>query len=259
MRGMMLPAESNFWENSTEMARMRSRSSTRDEQSPAIDAWSYFGPAFVLNLDRDVERMERVAGRLRRAGVAFERVPGVVVEGPGAGMRGCGLAHRRAWVRALETDCERFLVFEDDVVLRDDVARWLPPIADQLRQVEWDLFYLGLHLTIDGGPVTLNLGRVAHGYHAHAYVVQRHAVPRLLNWIDRYESAGFVEFDGFCDQSLRKLYANPLLAVQEPGYSHTQGVDMDRLQQYFERFGPFDRDDFRDHCREMSDARYWSF
>jgi hypothetical protein len=61
----------------------------------------------------------------------------------------------------------------------------LEELVPELCSVQWDVFYFGLHLVEDGGPVTPNLGRVKTGFHAHAYAVQRRAIPRLIEVIDR--------------------------------------------------------------------------
>jgi tetratricopeptide (TPR) repeat protein len=140
------------------------------------------------------------------------------------------------------------LIFEDDVVLRDDAGEWMRRIVPQLDATPWDVFYLGLRLEEAGDRYGENLLQVRRGFHTHAYAVARRAIPRLIATIDRILATLSSVFDGYEDPELFKVCALPILAIQEPNHSHTHGVWVDRTADYFAHF---DRDDFRRNCREM--------
>jgi GR25 family glycosyltransferase involved in LPS biosynthesis len=201
--------------------------------------------------------MTRASERLGRLGIAYERfaaLPAPTWLRPRepnrhAGAFGCAASHRAILQRTLDLGRERVLIFEDDVVLRDDAGAWLERIVPQLRLVDWDVFYLGLHLAVSGPRRGDNLLAVARGYHTHAYAVAGKAIGRLIAHIDRILAAAAGTFDGMEDPSLLKVCAEPILAVQEPNLSRTCGRQMDRLEQYFT---VFDGEDFRRHCREMA-------
>jgi hypothetical protein len=202
--------------------------------------FNYFGTAYVLNLDGDADRMSRTSARLERLGIAYERFaalpapPGLRPREPNrhAGAYGCAAFHRAILQRALELDRDRVMIFEDDVVLRDDAGEWLERIVPQLRLVDWDVFYLGLHLELPGPRRGDNLLAVARGYHTHAYAVAGKAIGRLIAHIDRILEAAAGTFDGMEDPSLLKVCAEPILAVQEPNFSRTVGRHMDRAHQH---------------------------
>jgi hypothetical protein len=225
--------------------------------SPLTTAFSYFDTAYVLNMDSDVERMAKASARLGRAGIAFERFSAL---GPPPGMRprdpwvraahyACGLSHKAILLHALERGQERVLVFEDDVVLRDDAGEWMAKLVPQLQAIDWDIFYLGLHLERAGESRGPNLREVRRGFHLHAYAIAAKAITRMAAHIDRVVADLAGTFDGFEDPSLVKVCAVPILAVQEPNLSYTFGREVDRLGQYFTLF---DGEDFRRHCREMA-------
>jgi len=161
---------------------------------------------------------------------------------------GAAHSHREVLRSVTRNGHESALILEDDAVLRDDLLDRLAEISPQLDRVDWDVFYLGLHLVRDGGKISANLGRVIEGYHAHAYAVKAQAVPRLIACINRALEELGGSFDGFDDPSLLKVYADPILAIQEPCYSHTRGAVLDRTPQYFHRFS---REEFMANCREM--------
>jgi len=224
---------------------------------PTASPFDYFGAAYVLNMDGDADRMARTAARLGRLGIEYERFAALAAPAGlrprepnrDAGAYGCAMSHRAILRRALELGRERALIFEDDVVLRDDVEECLRKIVPQLQNLDWDVFYLGLHLEVPGPRRGDNLLEVRRGYHTHAYAVARKAMPRLIAHIDRILAALAGTFDGMEDPSLLKVCAAPILAIQEPNFSRTVGREVDRLDQYF---AAFDGEDFRRHCNEMA-------
>jgi len=248
------------WKTSRPAPRPTLHGSVTPSTSPVV--FEYFDRVFVINLDHDAERLTRVGKRLGRLGMAFDRFaaclpapqdmenasqPQVTV-----GHFAAARSHRALLKQAYERGCERIVILEDDVVFRDDVTEWMRKIVPQLRSVAWDVFYFGLKLEEDGGPVTENLGKVKEGFHTHAYAVTRRAMPLLIDSIDRSFKQPF-NYDYFLHPDLVKVYAKPILAVQEPNFSATLGHWIDRCSEYFP---PFDEQDFLAHCRE---ARAWAW
>ena len=94
---------------------------------------------FLLNLDKDVARLEHMTKVLGDFGIEFERVPGVYAKAMSKedlkrhfrpirsfiaqreriqiGMIGCCLSHIKAYRRMIEENLPYALIFEDDVVL----------------------------------------------------------------------------------------------------------------------------------------------
>lgn len=219
--------------------------------------FGYFDRAYVLNLDSDVDRMSRVSSRLGKLNIDFERFAALI---PPIGMLSkdrrirpghyaCALSHRAILQQAWERLEERVLIFEDDAIARDDTNDWMRRIVRQLKEIPWDIFYLGLHLVDSGEHCGENLLRVHRGYHTHAYAVARPAIPRLIAAIDQTLSVLAGTFDGYEDPSLFKVCADPILAVQEPNFSHSYGQNVDRLYQYFARFA---REQFVRNCEEAN-------
>lgn len=231
----------------------------REVDPPASKVFGYFDRAYVLNLDTDVERMARACSRLSRLSIPFERFAALT---PPDGMisrdrrftvghYACALSHRAILQRIWESRDERVLIFEDDVVLRDDTNDWMRRIVPQLTAIPWDVFYLGLHLMDAGECKGENLLRVERGFHAHAYAVSRPSIPRLIAAIDQTVAVMAGTFDGYEDPRLFKVCTDPILAVQEPNFSHTYGRPIDRLDEYFTKF---DREEFLANCGE---AKAW--
>ncbi|PKP84114.1 MAG: hypothetical protein CVT80_09975 [Alphaproteobacteria bacterium HGW-Alphaproteobacteria-2] len=123
--------------------------------------------AYVINLDRRPDRLERFRELADRLGFDFERIPAVDGNAPelrerAAGLRpgwsgprvgpyvlACFESHREAWRRLLDSGEPHALILEDDLVLAEDFGdlvnetvpggSWLPPDCDILRLETWNI------------------------------------------------------------------------------------------------------------------------
>ena len=159
---------------------------------------------YVINLDRDAERMASIRANLDALGMPFERLPAVMgkdvpeweklvdvpayawrnrLDMPRAGEVGCYLSHLKAMETFLKTDAPWCVILEDDVEV-------LPACADVLRSLaekdDWDLVKLfNFH---SGMPVKKRALGGGHRLVAHltrttssaAYVVNRRAAESLV-------------------------------------------------------------------------------
>ena len=100
---------------------------------------------FVVNLDRDKERLETTRAMFASAGMDFERICGVDARAMTAaelhaacprfrfylanarrvksGEIGCALSHRKAWATVAERNLPLAAVFEDDILVDMDVLK----------------------------------------------------------------------------------------------------------------------------------------
>ena len=159
---------------------------------------------YVINLDRDVERMASIRANLEALGLPFERLSAVMgkdvpeweklvdmsayawrnrLDTPRAGEIGCYLSHLKAMESFLRTDAPWCVILEDDVEV-------LPACATVLRSLaekdDWDLVKLfNFHA---GLPVKKRALGASHHLVLHltrttssaAYVVNRRAAETLL-------------------------------------------------------------------------------
>jgi glycosyl transferase family 25 len=159
---------------------------------------------YVINLDRDAERLASIRDNLAKLGLGFERLPAVIgkevpeweklvdlsayawrnrLDMPRAGEVGCYLSHLKAMETFLQTDAPWCVILEDDVEV-------LPTCADVLQSLaerdDWDLVKL-FHFH-SGMPVKKRALGADHHLVAHltcttssaAYVVNRRAAETLL-------------------------------------------------------------------------------
>ncbi|MGO9460148.1 MAG: glycosyltransferase family 25 protein [Rhodomicrobium sp.] len=193
---------------------------------------------YVINLDRQPARMERMAQQL--GGVAFERVP--AVEGRGleglerrAGEvprrpeeltryeRAVGLSHREVWQRLIESGASHCCVLEDDVILSPEFpafvgARdWLPANAGIVK-----IEALGRRKILLGRQKYACKGRVLQALlSSHlgtgAYIVSREAAAMLLERTRVFcRPLDHIMFEDLLCENLCKIYQMvPALCIQE--------------------------------------------
>lgn len=161
-------------------------------------------PVYVINLDRDLERMASLAGYLGQLGLAYTRIPAVLGKTipdweqlvdaklygdrnrlplPRAGEVGCYLSHLKAMEAFLQTAEPWCVILEDDVEVR-------PECVDVLRALgqrdDWD--FVKLFCFHSGMPVRKRALTASHHLVVHltrttssaAYALNRRAAETLL-------------------------------------------------------------------------------
>ena len=199
---------------------------------------------YVINLDRDTERMDSIRANLDRMGLPFERLSAVMgkdvpeweklvdmsayawrnrLDAPRAGEVGCYLSHLKAMETFLRTDAPWCVILEDDVEV-------LPACADVLRSLaekdDWDLvklfnFHSGLPVkkrALAGGHhLVVHLTRTTS---AAAYVVNRRAAETLLRSMRPISEQVDHAHDQPWETGLRTRGIRPLPVVLAP-VAHT--------------------------------------
>lgn len=160
--------------------------------------------AYVINLDRDRDRMAHITRQGEELGISWVRVAAVdkldeeIADRAANGRRGllgftisagaiaCFESHRKAWRLIVESEEPYGAVFEDDVVCSPDLPRflssgdWIPADGDIVK-----LETFLARATITARPAASIAERKVvrlHGRHlgACAYVISRKAAERLL-------------------------------------------------------------------------------
>ncbi len=161
-------------------------------------------PIYVINLDRDVERMGSLARSLEALGLPYVRIPAVLgkqvpdweklvdaelygarnrLAMPRPGEVGCYLSHLKAMEEFLRSDAPWCVILEDDVELRPECVEVLAALD---RRDDWDL--VKLFCFHSGLPVRKRALTARHHLVVHltrttssaAYALNRRAAETLL-------------------------------------------------------------------------------
>mgnify|MGYP003890740313 CR=1 FL=1 len=204
---------------------------------------------YVINLDRDTERMASIHANLVRIGLSYERLPAVMgkdvpdweklvdlsayawrnrLDMPRAGEVGCTLSHLKAMETFLKTDALWCVILEDDVEV-------LPACADVLRSLaekdDWDLvklfnFHSGMPVKkralASGHYLVVHLTRTTSSA---AYVVNRRAAETLLKSMRPITEQVDHALDRPWETGLRTRGIRPMPVVLAPVAHTTSTID----------------------------------
>lgn len=184
----------------------------------------YFPKAYVINLDRRQDRMERFDQQAKALGIEYKRFSAVEAADP---RLGCKLSH----VSVLSMcKSESIFVFEDDSIFVDDFQQKFEEAMNSVPR-DWNMLYLGAHL-LEKQRVNDQWFRSLACSSTHAYAVKKEYIPRLIKQA--------MSMDGHTDVSFSSLHkeiiayaARPTLVYQGASYSDLLGSDVDYTYLYF--------------------------
>jgi len=116
----------------------------------------------IINLDKDVEKMEKISKEMNKHGVNFTRIPGIL--GKTMSIQeiknetgfvcsytcplsaiGCGISHLKAMKHAIDNNNNFTLIFEDDVILVDNFVEKMNKTLENTPN-DFDILFLGCSL-----------------------------------------------------------------------------------------------------------------
>lgn len=113
---------------------------------------------YVINLDKDKERLESIRSQLKEHDIQFERFSGINGSTIGNdnrltdfcnsfctnGTKGCALSHRTLWETMIKENYESICIFEDDAIFNKDFNNHLQLLFGAIPR-DYDIVYLGNH------------------------------------------------------------------------------------------------------------------
>ena len=130
---------------------------------------------FCINLDNRHDRWNRVQKEFGRIGVSPERFSAIKHE---HGRTGCRMSHQAVIKKAKDSNWDRVLIFEDDVLFHPDALMVFDSAIRQLPE-EWDLLYFGC-IWGTSEPYTLNLSKIVSCKLGHAVIFNKSSYDMAL-------------------------------------------------------------------------------
>lgn len=198
----------------------------------------YFDGAFVINLDRRPDRMEKVQKEFDKVGLSVMRIPAIdgnpsKLETVGkTGDVGCTLSHVSCVMTAKDLGWNNVLIFEDDVEFRDNANELFDKCIKNMPE-DWDMIYLGgnhwgrdLKLTPQMTQVAPNIYKTTHTLTTHAYAIKEtmyNAVIKHLSKASKQVDVMYVDLQP--DFNVYAIFPN--LAWQRADKSDINGKECD--------------------------------
>ena len=210
----------------------------------------YFSKVFVINMEKDVGRMNDVSTMLNKESVSFERFE--AVNGGELSKQekdalvttfcniactnsiiGCALSHHKIWEKIVDEDIKNALILEDDVFFAEDYKGVLEKAMAQLPE-DCDILYLGctglcekskkyynpftwiLHLFKNNNKQfeSNNLFVPEFALSAHAYAITNAGCRKLLKYIEKVNQHIDIEI-AFKQKNLNIYSCHPNIAYQK--------------------------------------------
>lgn len=215
-----------------------------------MNPFNFFDKIFYINLDSRPERREVVEELFKKYNIKAERFSAIQLtpeqnenlRQDGCFFRGderpeharftksCTLSHLSIIFRAKLMRYKNVLIFEDDVVFREDILEQLSlTLEDLQKQEKWDMFYIGCN-PLQYQQVTDNLGRSKGALTAHAYAVNSNFYDTVLNIPFKHLPSTDLYYHNLALNEQNKIYmALQNLAWQAPSYSTLEETYVDYL------------------------------
>ena len=163
---------------------------------------NYVDNVYLINMDKDIDRLKKVTKECDKVNIKFERFSGVKtfdlsknildkyipkeIQKYGTdGMIGCGLSHLFIWQDAVKKNYKNILVLEDDVYFSDDFNKYLENVMEELPK-DYDILYLGYKDSICEAKKDTSFNYIYKPEFpllTHAMIISNKGLKKLLNLI----------------------------------------------------------------------------
>lgn len=175
--------------------------------------FDYFDAIYCINLDRRPDRWELVKKEFEKMGIEdrVKRFPAFDIKEKHVW---CALSHRYIIKLAKENRYNNILVLEDDIYFNKDSAGSLEKALDNLKQVKWDIFYLGVSLCLNDIPYAFrenNLLKIVGARSTHAIAYNSNIYDKLLDCLPKDIDSGvkfvqkFLAIDAYYSRYCQKV------------------------------------------------------
>jgi GR25 family glycosyltransferase involved in LPS biosynthesis len=184
------------------------------------DEWkSYFDGIYCINLDRRSDRWEMARKEFIKQNIPIERFPAIEMND---GRLGLVKTIGKLFQRAIDLKLRNLLLFEDDVQF---TGADLKPSLNDLKLLQWELFYLGGNRTQPLLHVTRNLQMACNVLACHAVAFDQSVFKSIVDYAKKTNTIA-TDLDIWdvwliyhVQNVSRSYFAFPVFAIQRPGYS----------------------------------------
>jgi GR25 family glycosyltransferase involved in LPS biosynthesis len=190
-----------------------------------MDINNFFDKIYCINLDDRKDRWSQFQTEVESIGIrdverfsAIKKTPGYL---------GCRDSHISIIKKAKENNYKNILIFEDDVLFKTKDTKLINQSLEQLKDIEWNLFYLGVTVT----PTTKlfkqsdNLVRTTFAYTTHAYAINHTVFDKIITEAPRFNIID-VYYSNNITSMGKSFIINPMVCLQKPGYSDIENKEI---------------------------------
>lgn len=153
--------------------------------------FDYIDAAYYINLDYRVDRRESFEKRIKQLNIPVTRFDAIQfkeneLDNPHDSkiwhkVMGCALSHQSIIKKAKELNLQNVWILEDDCIFVDNFTDKAQKCIDDLKNIEWDMFYFGGELNKKAENFSDSIVKVNGVYGAHSYLVNHTFYNTLLS------------------------------------------------------------------------------
>lgn len=204
-------------------------------------------PIYIINLKKSIERKENLIKEFEKHKIInytfIEAVSGydlnleelksknIILNDNELrrGEIGCSLSHYKIYEEILKNDAELGLILEDDVFFVKGFNNKLNKTLDKVKNVEWDIFYLGINCYDKSCMEGEYIGNKIHGIYypknistgTHGYLMKKQSIKKIKDCFFPINIA----VDLFLMEiSVKKLILKNTIIKTNNLYSETQNI-----------------------------------
>lgn len=152
---------------------------------------NYIEKAYYINLDHRTDRRENFERRVNELGIPVERYPAITINpedisNPFGDVRWHNkvsnyYTHLAIIQKAKDLGLKNVWVFEDDCVFIDGFLEKANKCLEDLKKIEWDMFYFGGEPNRETEPYSEYIVKTTGVYGAHSYLVNDIFYDKILS------------------------------------------------------------------------------
>lgn len=190
----------------------------------------YFEAVYYINMDSRVDRKEKFEKSAKELNIPAIRFPAITATDEQATplyhghndpyrkfKMGCTLSHQAIVRKVKEQGLKNCLIFEDDCIFLESYKEKIKDCVEELKNVQWDLFYLGGEPNNYCTPISANLVQIKNGgvYTTHAYAINHTFYDKMLNVSANMVDTIDILYINYEDAFRKCILSKELLAVQD--------------------------------------------
>lgn len=188
-----------------------------------MDWTNYPDKIYVINLPDRLDRLLHASAEMNRYNIPVEVYTAVKNDKPTYGI---AMTLKNIFDHPARKKMKHILVFEDDVQFLADPNIYMPVIIEQLKNINYDMFYLGVNTTREIKEKTSdNILPLQTAYALHAVLWSRSGMDKFLEM--PMELPIDMAISDYIVKNGKAFCSWPMLCTQMPSYSDIERQDVD--------------------------------
>ncbi len=144
------------------------------------DCWSFFDKIYCISIDERKDRRAEAKRQFAKVGL-LDRLEFIVVKkNSSSPEEGCYNSHMLCLQKALATNAQHFLIFEDDIIFKGFTRTMIKDVSAFLSANAWNILFLGCIVRKSSKTNNPAIIKIKYQCLSHAYAINRHFAEKIV-------------------------------------------------------------------------------